>query len=198
MITYDRRGFGRSDKPRKGYGYDTLAEDLHTLLSELDVSEVTLVGHSMGGGEVARYMARYGGERVHSVVFAAAVTPYLLRSEDTPDGPLTEEQAAEYTRQAESDLGGFLDEFVTGFFSVEGELKVPGGERHHGRALADEADEEAIMTTMSAWATTDFRGDLNAVGVPALVVHGDSDATFRTRVRASAPARRSPAPSSRC
>lgn len=127
VITYDRRGFGRSDKPRRGYDYDTITEDLHTLITELDLSDATLVGHSMGGGEVARYMSRYGGERVHSVVFAAAVTPYLLKSAENPDGPLTEEQAQEYTHQAETNLSGFLDEFITGFFSVDGVLKVPGG-----------------------------------------------------------------------
>jgi len=79
VVTYDRRGFGRSDKPKSGYTYDTLAEDLHTLLTELDLSDVTVVGFSMGGGEVARYCSKYGGERLRSVVFASAVPPYLLR-----------------------------------------------------------------------------------------------------------------------
>ncbi|HET9125499.1 MAG TPA: alpha/beta hydrolase [Solirubrobacteraceae bacterium] len=177
VITYDRRGFGRSDKPRRGYDYDTLTEDLHTLITELALSGATLVGHSMGGGEVARYMSRYGGARVHSVVFAAAVTPYLLKSAENPDGPLTEEQAQEYTHQAETNLSGFLDEFITGFFSVDGVLKVPEGERHAARALAAEADEQAILSSMKSWATTDFRGDLPAVDVPALILHGDSDAS---------------------
>ena len=162
VITYDRRGFGRSDKPRKGYDYDTLTEDLHTLITELDLSDVTLVGFSMGGGEVARYMSRYDGERVHSVVFASAVPPYLLQGEDNPDGPLTPDQAAEYTRHAETDLGAFLDEFIVGFFSADGELKVSEGQRQQARAMCDEADEQAILGCMQSWATTDFRGDLPA------------------------------------
>ena len=177
VITYDRRGFGRSDKPRRGYDYDTLTDDLHTLLQELEVDDVTLVGFSMGGGEVARYMSKHDGERVHSVVFASAVPPYLLQGEDNPDGPLTPDQAAEYTRQAETDLGAFLDEFIVGFFSANGELKVSEGQRRHARAMCDEADEQAILGCMKSWATTDFRGDLPAVQVPALVLHGDSDAT---------------------
>ena len=84
VITYDRRGFGRSDKPMTGYTYDTLTEDLHTLLEELDVSDVTLVGFSMGGGEVARYFSKYGSERLHSVVFASAVPPFLAHLPATP------------------------------------------------------------------------------------------------------------------
>ena len=95
VVTYDRRGFGRSDKPKTGYDYDTLTEDLHTLLTELDLNDVTLVGFSMGGGEVARYFTKYGTERLHSVVFASAVPPYLLHTNDNPEGPLPKEQAAE-------------------------------------------------------------------------------------------------------
>ncbi len=87
VVAYDRRGFGRSDKPSKGYDYDTLADDLDGVLSELDLTDVTLVGFSMGGGEVARYIGRHGQDRLRSVVFAAAVPPYLLQSEDNPDGP---------------------------------------------------------------------------------------------------------------
>ena len=96
VVTYDRRGFGRSDKPLTGYKYDTLAEDVHTLLVELDLNDVTLVGFSMGGGEVARYCALYGSERLRSVVFASAVPPYRLQTDDNPEGPLTEQAAAAF------------------------------------------------------------------------------------------------------
>jgi non-heme chloroperoxidase len=177
VITYDRRGFGHSDKPSKGYDYDTLSEDLHTLLTELDVTDVTLVGFSMGGGEVARYMSKYGGERVHSVVFAAAVPPYLLKSDDNPEGPLTEEQAGEWTQAVNDDMGAFFDQFIVQFFSANGELKVSEGEKQQARALCDEADKHAVLGCMEAFGTTDFRGDLPAVTVPALVIHGDSDGT---------------------
>jgi pimeloyl-ACP methyl ester carboxylesterase len=99
VVTYDRRGFGESDKPLLGYGFDNLADDLPALLVTLDLRDVTLVGFSMGGGEVARYVSRHGQERLHSVVFAAAVTPYLMRGSDNPDGPLTKAEAARMTGQ---------------------------------------------------------------------------------------------------
>ena len=177
VITYDRRGFGRSDKPGKGYDYDTLSEDLHTLLTELDVTDVTLVGFSMGGGEVARYMSKYGGERVQSVVFAAAVPPYLLKSDDNPEGPLTEEQAGEWTQAVNDDMGAFFDQFIEQFFSANGVLKVSEGEQEQARALCDQADKHAVLGCMEAFGTTDFRDDLPAVTVPTLVIHGDSDGT---------------------
>ena len=93
VITYDRRGFGQSEKPISGYEYDTLAKDLSNVIEQLDLSDVTLVGFSMGGGEVARYVSAYGEDKIHSVVFAAAVPPYLMKSTDNPDGPLTKEKA---------------------------------------------------------------------------------------------------------
>ena len=93
-ITYDRRGFGRSDKPLTGYGYDTLADDLSAVLEGLELTDVTLVGFSMGGGEVARYLAKHGSERIHSVVFASAVPPYLLTTPGNPEGPLSAGEAA--------------------------------------------------------------------------------------------------------
>src|SRR6201994_3819942 len=95
VVTYDRRGFGRSDKPKHGYGYDTLADDLARVITELDLHDVTLVGFSMGGGEVARYIARHGEGSVHSAVFASAVTPYLAQTTDNPDGPLSRQQAVQ-------------------------------------------------------------------------------------------------------
>lgn len=94
VVTYDRRGFGRSDKPLTGYSYSQLTQDLHTLVESLDLRDLTLVGSSMGGGEVARYLSTYGPERVRSVVFASSVTPYLLQTTDNPDGPLTMKDAA--------------------------------------------------------------------------------------------------------
>ena len=118
VITYDRRGFGASEKPAGGYDYDTMTADLHGLLTELDLRDVTLVGFSMGGGEVARYMSRFGADRIHSVVFAGAVPPYLLKTDDNPDGPLTEKQAAEMRAGLEKDRESFFDDFTTTFFST--------------------------------------------------------------------------------
>lgn len=127
VVTYDRRGFGRSDKPKTGYTYDALAEDLHTLLVELDLRDVTLVGFSMGGGEVARYLATYGPERVRSVVFASSVTPYLAKTPGNPDGPLPESEAAKMAAGLTADQDKFYDQFTTDFFSVDeavGELEI--------------------------------------------------------------------------
>jgi len=129
VITYDRRGFGRSDKPRRGYDYDDLVEDLDHILVALDLTDVALVGFSMGGGEVARYLATHGDDRIRSAVFAAAVPPYLLQTEDNPDGPLTKEAAAEMAANLEADREEFFDEFTTEFFSVDGVLQVTEEQR---------------------------------------------------------------------
>ncbi|THG30990.1 alpha/beta fold hydrolase [Naasia lichenicola] len=177
VITYDRRGFGQSDKPLTGYTYDTLTEDLHALLEALDVTDVTLVGFSMGGGEVARYFTKYGTERLHSVVFAAAVPPFLAHLPGNPDGPLEESLAAKMTAQLTADQEAFYDDFVTQFFSVDGTLVVSEVERQSALELTKLADKNAALKTMAAFAHTDFRDDLKLVTVPTLVIHGDGDGT---------------------
>lgn len=177
VVTYDRRGFGRSDKPRAGYNYDTLAEDLNALLQAMDLTDVTLVGFSMGGGEVARYISTFGNERLRSVVFASAVPPYLMQTDDNPDGPLTREAAAKMTAALTEDEDAFYDGFTTDFFSVNGELKVTEAQRQEALALCKQADKTAALACMAAFANTDFRDDLAKVTVPALILHGDGDAT---------------------
>ena len=177
VVTYDRRGFGRSDKgPVRQYTYDTLTEDLHTLLTELDLTDVTLVGFSMGGGEVARYFSRYGGERVRSVVFASAVPPYLLHTPGNPDGPLTAAQAATMTAQLTASEDKFYNQFTTDFFSVDGVLQVTEAQRQEALGLCHQADKKAALACMTAFGNTDFRDDLTKVSVPTLVIHGDGDA----------------------
>ncbi len=175
VITYDRRGFGRSDKPLTGYTYDTLAEDLHDLITELDLTDLTLVGFSMGGGEVARYCSAYASERVHSVVFASAVTPYLMQGSDNPDGPLTKEQAATMTKDLTKDQDTFYDQFATDFFTANGRLTVTADQRQEAIALTKQADKKAALACLTAFGTTDFREDLTTIKVPTLVIHGDAD-----------------------
>ncbi len=175
VVTYDRRGFGRSDKTRSGYDYDTLADDLAALLDQLDLTDVTLVGFSMGGGEVARYVSRHGQERLRSVVFAAAVPPYLATSDDNPQGPLDAESAQQMHDGLESDRAAFFDQFTTQFFSVGDELKVTEAQRQDAIALCHQSDQRAALECMEAFAATDFRADLPAVTVPTLVIHGDGD-----------------------
>ena len=175
VITYDRRGFGRSDKPRTGYTYDTLTEDLHTLLTLLDLNDVTLVGFSMGGGEVARYFTKYGTERLRSVVFASAVPPFLLKGPTNPDGALDAATAETMTAGLTADEEKFYDGFITQFYSVDGVLKVTEEQRQQALALALQSSKVAALACMAAFAETDFRDDLKAVSVPTLVIHGDGD-----------------------
>ena len=176
VVAYDRRGFGRSDKPSKGYDYDTLADDLDGILDELDLRDVTLVGFSMGGGEVARYIAKHGEERLHSVVFAAAVTPFMKQGDDNPDGPLDDATAEQFETGLKQDRDAFFDDFTTQFFSADGELKVSEQQRQDAVTLSKQSDQTAALGCMEAFATTDFREDLTKVTVPTLVIHGDSDA----------------------
>lgn len=176
VISYDRRGFGRSEKPADGYDYDTLAADLAALIEERDLRDVTLVGFSMGGGEVARYVANHGEDRLHSVVFAAAVPPYLLRSDDNPDGPLTQDKADEMRSGLEKDRESFFDGFTRDFFSADGKLMVTEEQRQAAIALCHQSDQTAALGCMQSFATTDFRDDLKKITVPTLILHGDSDA----------------------
>lgn len=177
VVTYDRRGFGDSDKPGEGYDYDTFAADLKGLLDGLDLSDVTLVGFSMGGGEIARYLGTYGDERVHSAVFAAAVPPYLLKTDDNPDGGLPEEAVQEMQQGARDDRENFLDGFTNDFFSVDGTLKVTEEQRQEALALETKAEDKALVDCIGAFGRTDFRADLAKVKVPTLVIHGSGDAT---------------------
>jgi len=177
VVSYDRRGFGRSDKPAAGFDYDVLAGDLKRVLEELDLTDATLVGFSMGGGEVARYVGVYGEERLHSVVFAAAIPPFLLQTDDNPDGPLTEEAAGGMKSGLEQDRDAFFDDFTTTFFTAGEDLKVTEEQRQEAVRMCRQSDQTAALGCMAAFGTTDFREDLPKVTVPTLVIHGDSDAT---------------------
>ena len=176
VVAYDRRGFGRSDKPESGYSYDTLADDLQRVMDQCGLQDVTLVGFSMGGGEVARYIARCGQSRLHSVVFAAAVPPYLMKTADNPEGPLTPEKAQQKKQALEQDRSAYFDEFTRNFFSANGALQVTESQRSEAIALCQQSAQHAALACMDSFGTTDFREDLKKVGVPTLVIHGDADA----------------------
>jgi pimeloyl-ACP methyl ester carboxylesterase len=175
VITYDRRGFGRSDKPKTGYDYDHLTEDLHSIVEQLGLTDFSLVGFSMGGGEVARWFSKYGTDGLHSVVFASAVPPYLLKGDDNPDGPLPTSQATEMTEGLTNDEDSFYDGFITQFYSVDGQLKVSEADRQEAIELTKQASKAAALEAMASFANTDFRDDLKLVTVPTLVIHGDGD-----------------------
>ena len=176
VITYDRRGFGKSSQPWTGYDYDTFAADLDALLRHLDLRDVTLVGFSMGGGEVARYLGTYGTDRVRKAVFAAAVPPYLYRSDDNPEGGLDDATLKAFQQGVTADRIAFLNDFTTTFFSAGGELTVSAAQVDYARSLAYGASPKGTLDCIAAFGTTDFRGDLAKIDIPTLVIHGDSDA----------------------
>jgi non-heme chloroperoxidase len=183
VLTYDRRGFGQSSQPWTGYDYDTFAADLDALLTELDLTGVTLVGFSMGGGEVVRYIARFGTARVAKAVLASAVPPYLYKSDDNPDGGLDDATIAQFETGVRTDRPAFLDGFTADFFNAGGKglLDSKSGAvsepmRQYALRLAEVASPKGTLDCIAAFGRTDFRGDVAAVTVPTLVVHGDSDA----------------------
>jgi non-heme chloroperoxidase len=175
VVAYDRRGFGQSSQPWGGYDYDTFAADLDALITQLGLTDVTLVGFSMGGGELARYVGRYGTSKIAKLVFASAVPPYLWKSDDNPDGGVDQELADWFTNGITGDRPAFLREFVDMFFSVDGKRLVSGDQAAYNLAIAEYASPKGTLDCTAAFATTDFRDDLTKVDVPTLVIHGDSD-----------------------
>jgi len=177
VITYDRRGFGKSSQPYGGYDYDTFAADLAALLEHLDLRDATLVGFSMGGGEVARYISRYGTDRVSKVVLAAAVPPYLYQSADNPEGGLDDATIEQFKDGVRGDRIAFLDEFTTNFFAAGDRSNlISEPSRLYHREIAAFASPKGTLECIDAFSYTDFRDDLSKIGVPTLIIHGDSDA----------------------
>jgi len=180
VVTYDRRGFGQSSQPWAGYDYDTFAADLKALLDHLDVTDATLVGFSMGGGEVVRYLSTYGTDRVSRAVLAAAVPPYLRKSADNPDGGIDDDLAAQFVNGITGDRLEFLDGFTKDFFSSGSGLTgkkvlVSEPQRQYALAIAAGASPKGTLDCVTAFGMTDFRDEVAKVTVPTLVIHGDSD-----------------------
>ena len=183
VVTYDRRGFGWSSQPWDGYDYDTFTADLHALLEHLDLRDVTLVGFSMGGGEVARYIATHGSDRVARAVLAAAVPPYLLKSDDNPEGGLDETTIAQFQEGVTGDRLAFLDGFTRAFFAAgERTDLVSEPQRLYARDIAAYASPKGTLDCITAFGRTDFRGDLEKIRVPTLIIHGDADAIVPVEV----------------
>ncbi len=174
-ITYDRRGFGWSSQPWGGYDYDTFAADLRALIEHLDLREATLVGFSMGGGEVARYIGAYGTGRVSKAVLAAAVPPYMYKSEDNPEGGLDDATIAQFQEGVKGDRLAFLDFFTRQFFVAGDEILVSEPLRVYNSQIAAFASPKGTLDCITAFGCTDFRGDVAKMHVPTLVIHGDSD-----------------------
>ena len=181
-IAYDRRGFGRSDQPWNGYDYDTFADDLAAVIEHTGADNAALVGFSMGGGEVARYMARHGGARVSKVAFISAVTPFLQKTADNPDG-VDESVFAGMIDGIRKDRPDFLTTFGKQFFNV-GLLRHPVSDAtlDWSRGLALPASPKATVDCVRAFSGTDFREDLKTIKVPVLIIHGDADNTVPNKV----------------
>jgi pimeloyl-ACP methyl ester carboxylesterase len=192
-ITYDRRGFGRSDQPSGGYDYDTFADDLSAVIDHFDVTrDAALVGFSMGGGEVARYMSRYEGRGVSQVAFIASVVPFLPRDLSNPDG-VPPDIFDEMERALLADRAHYLTGFFKQFFGV-GLLERPVSQEvlDHARAMAMQAGLRPTLLAARAFSGTDFRGDLPSIAVPTLVVHGTADKTVPIAATAHELVRRLP------
>jgi non-heme chloroperoxidase len=175
VITYDRRGFGRSSQPDSGYDYDTFASDLNEIMTKLDLRDAALVGFSMGGGEVARYLGKYGSERVKQAVFIASIPPFLLKTADNPAG--LDGSVFEGIKKAIiADRPAFLSEFLKNFYNVDelGGKKISNQAVHLSWMVGAGASPKGSLDCVQAW-LTDFRKDLEKITVPTLVIHGDAD-----------------------
>ena len=176
VITYDRRGFGQSSQPTVGYEYDTFAADLNVVLETLDLSDAILVGFSMGTGEVARYLKKFGSSRVSKVAFLASLEPYLLKTDDNPDGAAPFEFFQGIVDAVKADRYAYFTTFYENFYNLDENL----GSRISEEALRNSWNVAAASSFYAdsaapfAW-ITDFRDDISAVDVPALILHGTAD-----------------------
>ena len=175
VITYDRRGFGQSSQPASGYDYGTFAADLNTLMETLDLRGATLVGHSMGTGEVTRYLGTYGSGRVRNGVLMSPIPPFLLQTDDNPDG-LPGSLFDGFVQAAAADTPAWMKGFLDNFYNID----VLGGTLVSDQAfqaswnIAAAVSATAAVASITTW-QTDFRDDVSRIDVPMLVVQGDAD-----------------------
>ena len=176
VITYDRRGFGKSDKPTTGHHYDNYAADLSALVSTLDLQDAVLVGFSMGSGEVVSYLSRYGSHRVSKAVFIGALQPFMLKTEDNPSGGMSQEDVDGMLDTIKADRYAFFTGFLQNFYNTDEYL----GTRISEEALRNSWQLAANMSPYSSvWAVatwfTDWRADIDKIDVPTLIMHGTGD-----------------------
>lgn len=177
VITYDRRCFGHSGHPADGYNYDVFAQDLAAVIDHVGAPKVSLVGFSMGGGEIARYLARHGSAKVDRVALVASIVPYLLKDDSNPDG-VDQSVFDQMQAQVREDRFAFLQTFAKTFYGVGLVSKpVSGALLDWTFALAIMASPKATIDCIAAFGRTDFRADLAAFDVPTLIIHGTSDKT---------------------
>lgn len=174
VIAFDRRGFGRSDQPWEGYNYDTFASDINDLISALDLNDVTLVGFSMGGGDVARYIGRYGTTRVKALVLLGAVTPVFGKAADYPQG-VDLSVFSGIRDELRKDRAQFISDFAAPFYGTNAGQTVSEGVLTQTLNIALLASLKGTIDCVTAFSETDFRPDLAKVDVPTLVIHGSND-----------------------
>ncbi len=176
VIAYDRRGFGASTKAGSGYDYDTFAADLHVLIEDLDLTDAVLVGFSMGTGEIARYLSRYGTSRIARVAFLGSLEPFLLITDDNPDGAGPQDFFDGIAASVRADRHAFLTGFFRDFYNLDENLgsRISQEALDASVATAHRAGSTAIAAAPLTW-PTDFRGDLASITVPALILHGTAD-----------------------
>jgi pimeloyl-ACP methyl ester carboxylesterase len=176
-IAYDRRGFGRSEQPWGGYDYDTLTDDLASVIEQTGATDAALVGFSMAGGEVARYLSRHGGKNVSQVALISSVVPYMLQTPDNPQG-VPQAQFDTMTAGMKKDRAEFFAAFFKDFYGI-GLVSHPVSDEtaEVSKNIAMTASLKATLACAEAFATTDFRPDLAAFTVPTLIVHGTADKT---------------------
>ncbi|MGI4788595.1 MAG: alpha/beta fold hydrolase [Janthinobacterium lividum] len=176
-IAYDRRGFGRSDQPWDGYNYDTLSDDLADVIEASGATDAALVGFSMAGGEVARYLSRHGGKNVSQAALISSVVPYMLKADDNPNG-VDPAIFAQMTAGMTQDRAHFFAGFFKDFYGV-GLIKHPVSNElvENSLDVAMQASLKATLACAEAFGTTDFRPDLAAFTVPTLIIHGTADQT---------------------
>lgn len=174
-IAYDRRGFGKSDAPWDRYDYDTLASDLDALITQLDLHHAVIIGFSMGGGEVVRYLTNFGKERIAKAALIASIIPLVAQKPDNPHG-VPQEELEKIMKALQNDRVGFLPDFHKNFYSV-GMISKPVSQARldNDFIIASQASGNATIKAAEAWAGTDFRPELQNITVPTLIVHGDDD-----------------------
>ena len=177
VIVYDRRGFGRSTQTIRGYDFDTFAEDLRKLIKHLDIRDVALVGHSMGAGEVARYIGRYGSVNIDRVVFIAGLPPYFMKSEENPAGVDTSVRT-ELENACKKDRLTFLTSFLENTYNADSMLgtRLTEEDLRYAWQLASMASPIATLKCICTW-WSDFRPDVAKINIPTLILHGDADRT---------------------
>ncbi|MDA8744342.1 alpha/beta hydrolase [Rubripirellula amarantea] len=175
VISYDRRGFGRSTQPYGTYDYDTLSDDLSDVMTACGAEDASIIGFSMGGGEVVRYMSRHAGRHVQQCGLIASVVPYMLKTNDNPNG-VDQSVFDGIAKELTEDRPRFFSEFFKDFFGV---ASHPVSEPYlqWTRSVAMQASLHSTLACANSFATTDFRPELPAINVPTLIVHGTDDQT---------------------